>query len=69
MTRHSFCSPVKGMLVNSLSLSSVAEGSGTGNWEMINVALISMNNYLSICFLIDRCQLEQPRHFLISHMI
>lgn len=28
-----------------------------------------MNNYLSICFLIDCCQLEQLWHFLISHMI
>lgn len=69
-TRHSFCSCLKGILINSLSLSSVAEASGGArNWEMINVAFISMNNYLSICFLIDRCQLEQPQHFLISHMI
>lgn len=61
MIRHSFWSCVKGIPLNSLSLSSVAEGSGGArNWEMINVALISMNNYLSICFLIDRCQLEQP---------
>lgn len=44
---YSFCSCVKGILLNSLSLSSVAEGSGGArNWEMINVALIQ---WIIIC--------------------